>query len=100
MLEVAAPDVHDGDGPADQIATLGGGGAATAPAGPADAPAPATDLPGSHLHVCHCAHTHGSLTTPVNALAAAAEQDQRLLSMAARAPDDVDLEVRIRPPIG
>lgn len=93
-VEVAIADVHDGDAPASEVAKLAGNapGAPLVPDGPADGPT-------HDMHVCHCAHPHGGLTASALVLAHFDGRAITRLSLDALAPETVDLDNHLRPPI-
>lgn len=93
-FEVAVADVHDGDASASEVAELAGNapGAPILPSAPVDG--------ATHdVHVCHCAHPHGGLTAGALILAHADAPTIAKLSLEVIAPDAVDLDHHLRPPI-
>ena len=97
-LEVAVPDVHDGDASAEEVAqvtgsTLPDAGFGKVPQGQQP------DGDSGHIHACHCSHAHGTLSSGV---AEGDEQEpivQAPIGITSLIPDAVDLEVQVRPPI-
>ena len=107
-LESLIADVHDGDASAAEVASApsasgvtdlsvaaidSGGGSEKGPDG---VPQPRS---GHGAHVCHCVHLHGYFVTAVPALAPLPTSDQASMRFELRTPDQVALDVHLRPPI-
>jgi hypothetical protein len=103
-LEVVAVDVHDDSDsdavPAVQIASVS---QVTASAGTSGAPADHApvnhDSGPTHLHACHCTHSHSSATATPSASREIDDGSHGDVPFVALAPSLVDLDVSVRPPI-
>lgn len=102
--EALVADVHDGDATHTELVSAaqatghaahvdGDGGSGPHERAPGES--------GHSLHVCHCAHAHGSSWTRVSLIAppATVQLAQQLPTTGARAPSSDAPEPRLRPPI-
>lgn len=88
--EVALADSCDGDATSSAVQV---------PVGTDGGPAPAS--PGTHNvpHVCHCAHSHGTLTSDVPRLSPLPLVTRSARQFVVLPPAVVDLDTQLRPPI-
>jgi hypothetical protein len=98
-VETAIADVHDGDA---STPTVGQGVRPdVAPAALGDLSGhPADDSSKHSMHVCHCVHMHGGLPASTHFPPNEPPPTATIMVAAAQAPASVDLESRLRPPIG